>query len=297
MLWGVKTLIRKTNIQQLTMVWLRKIGCWWALGCLLLFTSACTPAPVADQAVFSVLSDPKTFNAVLSAESPNIFGLTYEGLITENPLTGQKEPALAKAWQISADNKIITFQLRPGLQWSDGQPLTVEDVLFSYNDLYLNPKIPNNYRDSLRIGQKGDFPVISSPRPGEIEFQISEPFAPLLDSAEMPILPAHILRPTVESLDEKGNLKFLTTWGTDTPPQDIVVNGPYRVKEYVTSQRIVFERNPYFWKRNAQGQRLPAISRVIWAIVESTDTALLQFRSGSLDAVNVTPEYFSLLKK
>ncbi|WP_353673860.1 ABC transporter substrate-binding protein [Synechocystis sp. LKSZ1] len=279
------------------MVWLRKIGCWWALSCLLLITSACTPTPVTDQAVFSVLSDPKTFNAVLSAESPNIFGLTYEGLITENPLTGQKEPALAKAWQISADNKTITFQLREGLQWSDGQPLTVEDVLFSYNDLYLNPKIPNNYRDSLRIGQKGDFPLISSPRPGEIEFRISEPFAPFLDSAEVPILPAHILRQTVESVDEQGNLKFLTTWGTDTPPQDIVVNGPYRVKEYITSQRIVFERNPYFWKRNAQGQRLPAISRVIWAIVESTDTALLQFRSGSLDAISVTPEYFSLLKK
>ncbi|BFM38810.1 oligopeptide-binding protein of oligopeptide ABC transporter [Synechocystis sp. LKSZ1] len=295
--WAVKTPISKTNIQQLTMVWLRKIGCWWALSCLLLITSACTPTPVTDQAVFSVLSDPKTFNAVLSAESPNIFGLTYEGLITENPLTGQKEPALAKAWQISADNKTITFQLREGLQWSDGQPLTVEDVLFSYNDLYLNPKIPNNYRDSLRIGQKGDFPLISSPRPGEIEFRISEPFAPFLDSAEVPILPAHILRQTVESVDEQGNLKFLTTWGTDTPPQDIVVNGPYRVKEYITSQRIVFERNPYFWKRNAQGQRLPAISRVIWAIVESTDTALLQFRSGSLDAISVTPEYFSLLKK
>lgn len=279
------------------MVWLRKIGFLLLLGCLLCYGSACAPAPVSDQVVFSVLSDPKTFNAVLSSESPNIFGLTYEGLISENPLTGKKEPALAKGWQISADNKTITFQLREGLQWSDGYPLTVEDVLFSYNNLYLNPKIPNNYRDSLRIGQKGDFPRIRSPRPGEIEFQISEPFAPFLDSAEMPILPAHILRPTVESFDQQGNPKFLTTWGTDTPPQEIVVNGPYRVKEYVTSQRLVFERNPYFWKRNAQGRPLPAIARVIWAIVESTDTALLQFRSGSLDAVNVTPEYFSLLKK
>jgi peptide/nickel transport system substrate-binding protein len=263
---------------------------------LMLFVSCSTPI-VKEQVVFSVLSDPKTFNAVLSAESPNIFGLTYEGLITENPITGKKEPTLAESWTISEDNKTIVFTLREGLKWSDGQPLTSEDVIFSYNDLYLNPKIPNNYRDSLRIGESKAFPKIQKLDDRRIQFQITEPFAPFLDAAELPILPAHVLRETIEKKDKNGNPIFLTVWGTDTPPQDLIVNGAYNLKSYVTSQRLIFEKNPYYWKKDNQGNALPHIPEVVWAIVESTDTSLLQFRSGSLDSVGISPEYFSLLKK
>ncbi|MFN5515940.1 MAG: ABC transporter substrate-binding protein [Cyanobacteriota bacterium] len=264
---------------------------------LTLNLTACSAPPNPDQLALAILSDPKTFNAVLSQESPNIFSLTYEGLIRENPLTGVKEPALAASWQISEDAKTITFTLRENLRWSDGEPLTVEDVLFSYNDLYLNPKIPNNYRDSLRVGKSGAFPQIKGQGERQIVFTISEPFAPFLDGAELPILPAHILRPTVEKLDPQGNPQFLTVWGTDTPPEEIVVNGPYRLASYLPSQRLIFEKNPHYWRQDARGKPLPHIPRVIWAIVESTDTALLQFRSGGLDSLAVSPESFSLLKQ
>ncbi|MBJ7898905.1 MAG: ABC transporter substrate-binding protein [Cyanobacteria bacterium RI_101] len=264
---------------------------------LTLNLGACSAPANPDQLALSILSDPKTFNAVLSQESPNIFGLTYEGLIRENPLTGVKEPALAESWQISEDAKTITFTLRENLRWSDGEPLTIEDVLFSYNELYLNPKIPNNYRDSLRVGKSGAFPQIKGQGERQIVFTINEPFAPFLDGAELPILPAHILRPTAEKLDPQGNPQFLTVWGTDTPPEEIVVNGAYRLVSYLPSQRLIFEKNPRYWRQDAQGQALPHIPRVIWAIVESTDTALLQFRSGGLDSLAVSPESFSLLKQ
>lgn len=273
------------------------VGLILSLSLSLILLVSCSTPIVKEQVVFSVLSDPKTFNAVLSAESPNIFGLTYEGLITENPITGKKEPTLAESWTISEDNKTIVFTLRDGLKWSDGQPLTSEDVIFSYNDLYLNPKIPNNYRDSLRIGESKAFPKIQKLDDRRIQFQITEPFAPFLDAAELPILPAHVLRETIEKKDKNGNPIFLTVWGTDTPPQDLIVNGAYKLKSYVTSQRLIFEKNPYYWKKDSQGNALPHIPEVVWAIVESTDTSLLQFRSGSLDSVGISPEYFSLLKK
>ncbi len=265
--------------------------------CCLLTLTACASPGNENQVVLSILSDPKTFNAVLSQESPNIFGLTYEGLITENPLTAEKEPALAESWDISDDKLTIVFTLREGLKWSDGKPLTADDVVFSYNDLYLNEKIPNNYRDGFRVGSKGDFPTIRKLDDRRIEFKITEPFAPFLDNASVPILPAHILRQTIQETDAKGSPKFLSTWGTDTLPEKIIVNGPYKLKEYVTSQRVVFEKNPYYWKKDQQENQLPNIQNVIWAIVESTDTSLLQFRSGSLDSINVSPEYFSLLKR
>lgn len=282
--------------------WKRAIAI--ALAVLMTFSlSACnaavlkTEANQVPQVVLAVLSDPKTFNYVLSQESPNIFGLTYEGLITENPITGEKEPALAESWEFSEDNLKLVFTLRQGLKWSDGEPLTVDDVIFSYNELYLNEEIPSNARDSLRVGQSGAFPTVRKLDDSRIEFTIPEPFAPFLDSAGLAILPAHILREAVSTKGSDGKPKFLSMWGVDTPPDQIIVNGPYKLRSYTTSQRIIFERNPYYWKKDERGNSLPYIERVTWAIVESQDTFLLQFRSGSLDYIGVSPEYFSLLKK
>jgi peptide/nickel transport system substrate-binding protein len=119
----------------------------WLAGVLVLMVAialtACNPAKVKTEAaqvpqiVLSVLSDPKTFNYPLNQESPSIFGLTYEGLINENGL-GEIEPALAESWQITPDKLGIVFTLREGLKWSDGNPLTAEDVIFTYNDIYFN---------------------------------------------------------------------------------------------------------------------------------------------------------------
>ncbi len=274
------------------------------LAATLICLSACSPATSISsddgaytQIVQGILSDPKTFNAVLSQESPNIFGFTYEGLITENPITGEKEPALAESWEISADKLKIVFNLRPGLRWSDGHPLTAEDVIFSYNQLYLNEEIPSNARDSLRVGQSRSLPTVRQRGQLQVEFSISEPFAPFLGNTSLPILPAHVLRQSVKEKDEDGNPVFLSKWGIDTPPEEIIVNGPYQLESYSTSERIIFKRNPYYRKKDAAGEQLPYIHRIVWQIVESTDTSFLQFRSGSLDSLGVTPEYFSLLKR
>jgi len=251
----------------------------------------------SSRIIQSVLSDPKTFNAALSQESPNIFGLTYEGLVRENPLTGEIEPALAKSWTISDDKLTIIFTLKDDLKWSDGQPLTVDDVVFSYNQIYLNEEIPTNVRDSLRIGQSRAFPTVEKLNESQVKFTIPEPFAPFLDSTGLAILPKHILAEKVNTKGSDGKPLFLSFWGVDTAPENLVVNGAYKLKNYVTSQRIIFTKNPFYWEKDIMGNQLPYIEEVVWEIVESTDTSLLQFRSGSLDSVGITPEYFSLLKK
>ena len=255
-----------------------------------------TNAASVSQVVISVLSDPKTFNYPLSQESPNIFGLTYEGLINENG-QGEIEPALAQTWEIAPDSQKIVFTLRQGLKWSDGHPLTADDVVFTYKDIYLNEAIPTDARDILRIGESRALPSVKKIDNLRVEFSTPEPFAPFLRSTGLPILPAHVLRESIETKDKEGKPKFLTMWGIDTPPDKIIVNGPYVLETYNTSQRVVFRRNPYYWRKDEQGNSMPYIERVIWQIVESTDTSLIQFRSGGLDAVGVSPENFSLLKR
>ena len=270
---------------------------------LIPFLTACNPAIIEStasdvpQVVQAILSDPKTFNAILSQESPNVFGLTYEGLVDQNPLTGEIEPALAKSWEISDNKKEITFTLRNNLKWSDGEPLTADDVLFTYNDLILNPQIPNNLRDSLRIGESGEFPTVEKLDNKRIKFTVPEPFAPFLQSTGISIMPKHALAESVQKTDSEGKPVFLSKWGVDTPPENIIVNGRYQLANYATSERVTFQKNPYYWEKDEQGNQLPYIDRVVWQIVESQDTALLQFRSSGLDLISVTPDYFSLLKQ
>ncbi len=278
------------------------LGGW--LVCLVLLLTGCGRSlPHPNQLALTTLTDPKTFNYALVQEFPNVGLFTSEGLTRENGITGEIEPGLAESWQISPDLQHITFTLRPGLRWSDGQPLTAEDVVFTYDQIVFNPKIPTDASDSLRIGPSRAFPKVKKLDQQRIEFILPEPFAPFLRTTsgpptEVAILPKHKLEQAVNTLGADGNPQFTSTWGTDTDPAEIVVNGPYQIASYLAGQRLVFERNPHYWRR---AESLPYIDRIIWQIVESPDTQLLNFRSGDLDVLGdvrpLRPEYFSLLKR
>ncbi|NET57403.1 MAG: ABC transporter substrate-binding protein [Symploca sp. SIO2E6] len=243
-------------------------------------------------------SEPSTFNFPLNQSPYGVFSFLYEGLVDVNGVTGSLEPALAESWEISPDLQRIVFTLRKGLKWSDGQPLTVDDVVFTYRDIYLNPKIPTVYRDFLRIGNSNAFPSIQQLDERRVEFTLPEPFAPFVRyTARLVILPAHALRSSVESADAKGNPQFLATWGTDTEPQKIIGNGPFQMVSYSPSERVVFQRNPYYWRSDTQGNPQPYVERLVLQVIESTDNQLLRFRSGQLDSIKVTSEAFGLLKR
>jgi peptide/nickel transport system substrate-binding protein len=262
-----------------------------------------------SQLVLSTLTDPKTFNYANNQTFPNIFLFAYEGLTREDG-NGTIQPALAESWVVSEDKLRVTFTLREGLKWSDGEPLTADDVVFTYRDIVFNPDVPTDAKDSIRIGPndrfpQGVFPSIRKVSDRQVEFLLPEPFAPFLRATAAPdgilIMPKHKLEKTLQTKGADGNLQFISTWNTDTPPADIVVNGAYLLESYTPGQRLVFRRNPNYWHKNAQGNPLPLVDRIIWQFIESTDTQLIRFRSGELDVMGdarpLRPEYFSLLKQ
>jgi peptide/nickel transport system substrate-binding protein len=280
--------------------------------------SGCTTASNAtkpNQLAIGVLGEPSTFNPVLNNVATAFFEYTSEGLIGTNG-KGEIEPALAESWQIEGNT--ITFTMRPNLKWSDGAPLTADDVEFSFNEVYLNPKIPNNAQDSLKIGKAEKLPTIKKIDDLHIAITTPEPFAPALRTiGGQGIIPAHKLRPFVnatekykerqESKDKSGKTqvkevdkerpKFMGAWGINTKPSELVSNGMYRLISYTPGERLIFERNPYYWRKDDQGRQLPYLDRMVWQITESTDNTLMQFRSGNIDTYSVGPEFFSLLKK
>jgi peptide/nickel transport system substrate-binding protein len=139
-----------------------------------------TRAEPISQLVLTTLQDPSTFNYALNQEFPSIFLFCFRGLTMEDGPTGEILPDLAESWDISDDGLQVTFTLRKGLKWSDGKPLTADDVVFTYRDVIFNNKIPNDAKDELRIGADRRFPEIRKLDEWRVEFRLPEPFAPLV---------------------------------------------------------------------------------------------------------------------
>jgi len=245
-----------------------------------------------------VSGEPKTFNYYLSQESTSteVLAMMYEGLVSTDPITGDVIPKLSESWTISEDGKTIVYTLKRDLKWSDGEPLTVEDVLFTFNDIVLNEDVPTDTRDVLRIGAEGKLPTVRKLDNRRVEFKIPEPFAPFLRVTGIAIMPKHILQDTITNKNSDGNPLYLTTWGTNTNPTEIVSNGPYTIKQFVPGERIVFQRNPYYWNKGASGEQ-PYITEMAWPVVASADAEFVRFRSGDADLLNVTPDNFALIKQ
>ncbi|MCU0551164.1 MAG: ABC transporter substrate-binding protein [Leptolyngbya sp. Prado105] len=281
------------------------------LAIALLFLSSCNPhryrtqAAQVPQLVLASPTDPRTFNYANNQTFPTVFPFIYAGLTKENGLTGEYEPALAESWKFSSDNKRVVFTLRPNLKWSDGQPLTADDVIFTYQDIVFNPLIPTDQKESIQIGAKKIFPAIRKINDRQVEFILPEPFAPLIAATAAPegimIMPKHALAEAIRTKQPDGNPKFISTWGTDTDPKQIITNGAYVIDSYRPGQRLVLKRNPYYWRKDQDEKQLPYIDRIVWQFIENLDTQLLRFRSGDLDVMGDTrplrSEYFSLLKR
>lgn len=274
------------------------------LSSLLIFTSGCQPNQFIAQADrgselrLVSPSNPTTFNYPMTKSPFGVFSYIYDPLVTQNGTTNELEPALAESWEISEDRQQITFTLRENLKWSDGEPFTVDDVIFTFEDIYLNENISTVFKDFLRSGVSGNFPSIQKVSNRKFKIILPEPFAPFLRYiTRLIILPSHALRESIYSTDANDQPLFMSTWGTDTDPKQIIGNGPYRMVSYTPSERVVLERNPYYWRQDAEGNSQPYIDHLVVQVIESSDNQLLRFRSGDLDALRVKPEAFRLLKQ
>lgn len=224
--------------------------------------------------ISTLLGDPKTFNTILAKETSSSTitdGYIFEGLVTRNGITTEYEPELAKDWEISKDGKTYTFYLREGVQWNDGQEFTADDVIFTF-DVIKDEKIPTSSRDVLKV--EGEFPKYKKIDKYTVEFTLPTSFAPFLNNMTAPIIPRHKLY----SVWQEG--KFNNSWGINTEPEEIVGTGPYKLVDYKNGERIVMEKNDYYWRQDPNGKSLPYLERWIRVIADSQETESLLFENG-----------------
>ena len=238
---------------------------------------------------FVLSSDPRTLNPALAQETSSTAVLSdlFTGLTKTDLKTMRVVPDLAEGWEEKEDGRLYIFYLRRGVRWSDGEPFTAEDVVFTYRDIYLNPQIPNSTGDMFKgiLKSREDIEnFVKKIDDYTVEFRLPESFAPFLNALSAPILPKHKL----EKFVKEGN--FMTAWNVNTDPKDIVGTGPYRLKRYIKGVMVEYEANPYYYEHDNSNRQLPYIRRKIGYIVQDPDTALLKYSLGEIDYMGVRPQ-------
>lgn len=242
--------------------------------------------------MIALRSEPKTLNPLTAADgtSREVISTMQADLVHINRATQLTEPALAKSWKISADGLQYTLTLRQGLKFSDGHPVDIDDVLFTFR-VYLDEAVHASQRDLLIVGGKPI--VVRKVDTQTVEFILAKPYGVgerLFDSLE--ILPRHLLEPAYK----EGKLAQAGVLGT--PANQWAGLGAFRLKEYVAGQRLVLERNPYYWKTDEQGKRLPYLDEIVFLFVPSADAQVLRFQSGETDLISrLGAENFAVLSR
>lgn len=224
---------------------------------------------------------PKTFNPFNSKDniSSQLSEIMYDGLLSTHPITGQPIPKLAKSFKVNGREYIIN--LRHGVKWSDGVPITADDVVFTWQNIIFDGFGNTSTRDSIVID--GKLPTVEKIDEYTVKFVTPKPFAPFIRMLSTPIAPKHVFEPAVK----KGKEYFETFLSTNTPPKEFVTSGAFRLKEYVPAQRAVFERNPNYYVINKDDQKLPYLDKLVYLIVGDINNEVLKFEGGELDIIGL----------
>jgi peptide/nickel transport system substrate-binding protein len=229
-----------------------------------------------------------------------------EELVQSGPTFLRKDkaeplPNLAKSWEWQEDGKVLIMHLVKGVKWSDGAPFDAEDVMFTWNDMILDPNVRSwTSRSSWQIDGKDITLEALDPYTLKWTFPVSYPVSMLfnMDFLDFSIAPSHWLKPKHPKYNKDMDY---VSFENCMPPTDLPVPsmGPWVATEYKVDEVMVMRRNPYYWKVDDTGRQLPYLDEVIFQKGSSGVGRTMGTMAGSLDHDNVeNPEVFvEVMKK
>ncbi len=221
-------------------------------------------------------SEPDVLNSLIttSGYSSRILALVNDGLASLNERL-EWEPDLAQSWTWSQDGLVLTFHLRQGVQWSDGQDFSAYDVQRSY-ELYIDPRISSSRRSNFK-----DIESFTALDSQTVEVRFLRRSRDQLFNANLSIFPAHI----VDHLDPNE----VQSWPINRRPVGL---GPYQLKSWESGSRIVLERNPHYF-----GDK-PYLDEIVFEFTPEQAVRLLRLEAGEVDMVeNIAPKDEGRLRK
>jgi peptide/nickel transport system substrate-binding protein len=242
--------------------------------------------------VTAIGTDPASFNRLYSTGFWNtmVTDRLAADLVHFNRLTFELEPALARSWNVSKDGRTYTVHLRRGVRYSDGSPFTADDVLFTFQ-LLQDPGTGIALSDQVKVD--GSFPTITKVDSHTLRLTYPRPVGMGLRSLDsVPIVPKSRLLKHYQ----QGTLP--TAWGPNVNPAEVIGLGPFRLKEYQRGVKVVLERNPFYWKKDAAGKQLPYLESLTFLVIPDRNAEALRFQAGELDLINtLNAENYASLRR
>lgn len=224
-----------------------------------------------DWLVRNVGSEPKVIAPFIQREyvAQLVQTPVMESLVGQNAETFENEPALAESYERSADGLTFRFTLRKGVCFSDGVPMTADDIVFSYQTV-MNPEVDSaplrSYFQHVKSCTKLDARTV--------EFKMDEPYFQALEFiGGLSILPEHVYKYAKgEDYNRRGDL--------------LVGSGPYMVEKWERGQQLVLVRNEKYW-----GDR-PTFDRVVFKFIQNPQAAFQAFQNDQIDSFDPDPEQY-----
>ena len=238
-------------------------------------TVSMVPMAVAQEESEAVLrigltQDWETLNPTsgFAVSEYEIWNVMYAGLTNLAAEDFSIEPGLAESWEESEDGLTYTYTLREGLTWSDGEPITAEDIAWN-----VNTGRDQGWDNMFSTVQNLEATVIDD-RTVEITSSVPDPKLPGLG---IYILPRHIWEPIATDYDAATQFD---------PAADVPGSGPFVVTEFNKGQSVVMEANPNFygWEGNE-----PPYDRIVYQLFENPDAMVAAIQQNQLDAVQGFP--------
>ncbi len=242
--------------------------------------------------------DPKTLNPWIANDATSSFyaDILFEGLFTRDPDTDEPLPRLAKSYLVNG--KTITVVLRRNLQWSDGQPITVDDVLYTWNTLLRDGVAQSSLKDILMV--EGKFPRLIRVNDYTLRFETDEVFAPFLKNLSFAVAPKHDIEAFFKRRGARTHAQQQTAFNQylalDTAPNVIVSSGAFKLLRIKSGERIEFSRNPNYYITNKLGKKLPYVDRIVFSYVQDDGADTFKFLAGESYELKVSPNNAALIK-
>jgi oligopeptide transport system substrate-binding protein len=229
-------------------------------------------------------ADPKTIDPGLNGASDggDILANTFEGLVRER--NGIVEPGIAESWDVSADGKTITFNLRESL-WSDGTPLTAYDFEYAWKRA-ADPATASEYSWIWDYTN-----VVNAPEAAVGEVPVDAMGVTALDDYTLQV---ELIAPTSYFMSLTSFYHFMPVkreaveagpegaWAKD--PELYVSNGPFVLTSYTIGEGLTLEKNPNFW--NADEVNIDVINV---KFIDEASTAYAAYQAGELDFIPSVP--------
>ena len=213
----------------------------------------------------AMTGEPSNLIAMIAGDSASsaIAGNIFNSLIKYDENLDYT-PELAESWKISNNQKTITFKLKKGLKWQDGEPLTSSDVLFTWK-LITNPKTRTPYAADYQLVKKA-----LTPDPLTFKITYADSYAPALDTwASLHILPKHILK------NEDINNTFFS--------RNPIGSSYYKLNDWISGQQVTLIAN------NKSTSGPPLIKKLISRIIPDTSSQFLELTADNIDLMNINP--------